>query len=269
MRSIILTTTVFALSALGQFRENTSPAMTCDQRHQGDRDYPRICDIKEMRIPATQRLEIDPGANGGITVRGWNRNEVWVRARIDAYAKAGEAQARDLASQVRIETSGGRIAAAGNKRDQDAWWSVSLEIFAPHRIDVDAKTNNGGVTLQDLEGRLTFATSNGGVNLARLAGDVKGRTSNGGVNVDLMGERWQGAGLDVTTTNGGVTLLMPANYSADFQAGTQNGSFTSDFGTTERGTGWRARKQLEQILGNGGPPVRVKTTNGGVRLKKK
>lgn len=268
MRHFFLAATVLTLSAFGQFRENTSPELTCSQ-NRGNRDYAQVCDIREVRLPVTQRLDIDPGANGGITVRGWNRSEVWVRARVDAGSRAGEARAKDLASQVRLETSAGRIAASGPTRDNDAWWSVSLEIFAPHKMDLDARTRNGGVTLQDLEGRLTFATSNGGVNLARLAGDVTGRTTNGGVNVDLLGQRWQGNGLNVETTNGGVTLTMAEGYSADFQAGTRNGGFSSDFGVTQRGNDWRSKKQLEMILGNGGPPVRVKTVNGGVRLKRK
>lgn len=271
MFGFTLTSTILMLPALGQFRENTTPELNCSLNQRGKQEYAQICDLREMRVPVTQRLDIDPGANGSITVKGWNRQEVWVRARLDAGAKAGETAARDVAAQVRIETSGGRIAASGPARDQAAWWGVTFEIFAPHKMDLAASTKNGGVTLSDLEGRITFATVNGGVTLARMAGDVSGRTTNGGVNVDLEGSRWNGPGLDVTTSNGGVTLAVPAAYSADLQAGTTNGGFTSDFGGVpdRRKNSWGAKKQMEVILGNGGAPVRVKTVNGGVRIRRK
>ena len=267
----MLTSTILMLPAFGQFRENTTPELTCSMNQRGRQEYAQICDMREMRVPVTQRLDIDPGANGSISVKGWNRPEVWVRARLDAGAKAGETAARDLAAQVRIETTGGRIAASGPQRDQAAWWGVTFEIFAPHKIDLAASTKNGCVSFSDMEGRITFTTVNGGVTLARLAGDVSGRTTNGGVSVDLDGNRWNGVGLDVATSNGGVTLAVPAAYSADLQTGTTNGGFTSDFGgVTDRQQNNRgARKQLELILGNGGAPVRVKTVNGGVRIRRK
>ena len=46
---------------------------------------------------------------------------------------------------------------------------------------------------------------------------------NGGVAISLEGRRWEGAGLDVETRNGGVMLSLPGNYSAELDAGTTNG----------------------------------------------
>ncbi|MFN7979262.1 MAG: hypothetical protein U0P30_14090 [Vicinamibacterales bacterium] len=43
---------------------------------------------------------------------------------------------------------------------------------------------------------------------------MEGRTTNGGVQVRLGGSRWDGAGLSLETTNGGVTLRVPRDYSA-------------------------------------------------------
>jgi DUF4097 and DUF4098 domain-containing protein YvlB len=263
---------LLTLSTFGQFRENTAPELTCDssQRHWG-KDYGHSCTLTELKVPVTQRLDIEAGPNGGVSVKGWNRQEVWVRARIDTGSKQGEAAAKDLAKQVTVEANAGRIGAKGPASGKgEQWWSVSFEIFVPHKMDLQATTVNGGVNLADVEGQLRFRTMNGGVNLARVAGDVQGRTMNGGVNVDLEGARWNGQGLDVTTTNGGVNLVVPASYSANLRAATTNGGFTSDFGTPSREEqrGW-ARKEYERILGNGGAPVKVMTTNGGVRIKKK
>ena len=55
-----------------------------------------------------------------------------------------------------------------------------------------------------------------------------GTTQNGGVNVRLDGSRWEGEGLDVVTTNGGVSLAIPAGYSAELETGTVNGGIRTD-----------------------------------------
>jgi len=263
---------MLTVAGFGQFRENTTPEMSCENGNRWNKNYGNSCEMKEVKLPVTQRLDIEAGPNGGVSVKGWNRPEVWVRARVEAHAKDGEAAAKALAAQVTLETAAGRIAARGPVSLGESFWSVSFEVFAPHRMDLSARTVNGGVSLSDVEGQLLFGTTNGGVTLNRVAGDVQGRTTNGGVKVDLEGGRWQGSGLDVTTTNGGVTLAVPAAYSADLRVATTNGGFQSDFGNPpaaeERERGWR-RKEYERVLGNGGAPVRVATTNGGVRIKKK
>jgi hypothetical protein len=96
-----------------------------------------------------------------------------------------------------------------------------------------------------------------------VAGDVRGRTTNGGVHVELDGRRWDGAGLDVQTTNGGVTLEVPADYSARLETGTVNGGLDLEFPVTVQG---RIGRRLATTLGEGGPTVRAMTTNGGVRI---
>jgi hypothetical protein len=75
-----------------------------------------------------------------------------------------------------------------------------------------------------------------------------------------------GDGLDVQTTNGGVTVLVPESYSAELLVATTNGGFDIDFPVTIQG---RIGRQLRTSLGEGGSPIRVATTNGGVRLARR
>jgi DUF4097 and DUF4098 domain-containing protein YvlB len=104
------------------------------------------------------------------------------------------------------------------------------------------------------------------VHLTRVGGDVRGRTTNGGVDVELEGSTWDGEGLDVETSNGGVKLAIPANYSANLETGTVNGRLNVDFPVTVQG---RLDKNINATLGSGGPPIRVRTSNGGVRISRK
>lgn len=99
-----------------------------------------------------------------------------------------------------------------------------------------------------------------------LAGRVSGSTRNGGLVVNLGGSRWEGDGIDVETSNGGVTLAIPDGYNAALDASTTNGGLRVDFPVTVQGTLSGRRNTLSTTLGSGGPEVRVRTTNGGVKI---
>jgi len=238
-------------------------AMNCDENWQSDRAS--HCEINETTLAALARLSVDGGVNGGMTVKGWQKNEILVRARVQTSAES-DGRARDLARQVIIHTGGGRIVADGPRNEQRENWSVSYEVFVPQKIDLTLKARNGGIRIADVSGQLEFETTNGGVSLQRLAGNVHGRTTNGGLSVELAGSRWEGSQLDTSTTNGGVSMSVPANYSARLETGTVNGHIRVDFPVTVSG---RIDRQLSINLGSGGPLVRATTTNGGVSIKRK
>ena len=88
---------------------------------------------------------------------------------------------------------------------------------------------------------------------------------NGGLVVELDGASWDGEVLDVKTTNGGIVMAIPENYSANLQTGTVNGHLSIDFPVTVQG---RIGKELAVNLGNGGATVRAMTTNGGVKIRR-
>src|ERR1041384_3899573 len=50
------------------------------------RDYDRLfghCEIKEQTLPAGGAVTVDGKQNGGISIKGWDRNETPVRAKIE------------------------------------------------------------------------------------------------------------------------------------------------------------------------------------------
>ena len=97
--------------------------------------------------------------------------------------------------------------------DRRESWSVSYRLAVPSQMSLDLRTVNGGIAIENVDGRLEFTTVNGGVKLTDVSGSVRGRTSNGGVDVDLEGATWQGEGLDVETSNGGIRLRVPEHTS--------------------------------------------------------
>jgi DUF4097 and DUF4098 domain-containing protein YvlB len=230
-----------------------------------NRDGASRCEVREETIPGVNPLDIDAGRNGGIRVRGWDRGDVLVRARIVASAET-DAEARRLVSAVRVETAGGHIRPDGPESDHNEHWSVSFDIQVPRTAFLTLNTQNGGISIDGFSGSAELHARNGGVSLKNVGGTIHGGTTNGGLDVDLNGDHWDGGGLDVETHNGGVRISMPENYSAELETGTINGRVNIDFPVTVQGTFGR---HLTTTLGAGGAKVRAITTNGGVIIRRK
>ena len=255
---------VLALSGLPVLAQTPATQLSCDDRNHNDRLVSH-CEMKEQTLAATKgAIRIDPGMNGGIRVSGWDRADVWVRARIDTAADT-DSEAKSMVPNIRFASGSGQIRAEGPAMDEHHNLSVSYEIFAPRQSDLQMKTFNGGIHLSDLRGSISFEALNGGVTLERLAGEINGHTTNGGLHITLAGDRWDGSGLNVETTNGGVRLDVPSSYSAHIEASTVNGGVDVDFPITVHG---RIDKDLSFDIGNGGPTIRATTTNGGVKIRK-
>jgi hypothetical protein len=233
---------------------------------QWDRDDYTFCEVRDQSMPAGP-LTVDAGRNGGIRVEGWDRNEIHVQAVINTRAES-ENDAKQLAAGVQILAGGGKVSSSGPSTGRHESWAVSFRINVPRRNDLDLNANNGGISIAGVNGTIRFETSNGGVKLTDLGGDVRGETHNGGLTVLLGGSRWDGPGLDVETTNGGVTLSIPDGYNADLTTRTANGGFRTDFPMTIQGE-LSPRRGISTTLGSGGAPVRVRTTNGGLRINKR
>ena len=264
---MLLAVTLTALVVLAPARPAEAQKWTISDDHEWcDYDWSeRYCEVRETTLPADRDvIAVDGNANGGIRVTGWDRDEILLLAKVRIFRGSKES-ARELASQIEIITDGRAIYAKGPKQWRRRGWSVSYELKVPRRSNLSLDTVNGGISIDDVNGDIDFEATNGGIYLSGVSGDVRGRTTNGGLQIELDGDRWDGKGLDVKTTNGGVTLSLPRNYSAELVTGTVNGRIHVDFPITVQGT---IGKRLRTRLGAGGPTIRAITTNGGVRIRK-
>jgi len=234
-------------------------------RDRGDHDRGWFCEVRELTMAPRGALTVDASPNGGVSVEGWDRNEIYILARVSAQAET-DGEARELASEVRVQMDGNSLDSEGPRTGRHESWSVSYRVSAPRRMDLSLESTNGGISVTDVSGNIQFETTNGGVHLTDVAGDVQGHTTNGGLHVELAGSSWQGSGLDVSTTNGGVTLQVPDGYNGHLEAGTTNGGMSFDFPVTVQG---RINRRVSVDLGSGGAPIRVRTTNGGVSVKRR
>lgn len=257
---------LFAPAAFAQQMQREPDAEWCRRDRHGDDNRDRWCEVRSVTIPASSSFEVDASPNGGIEVEAWDRDEIQIEAKVETQARQS-GDARRLADEIDVIVERDGIDTDGpeSHRRGDGW-SVSYRLKVPRRIDLELRSVNGGIALEGVSGRIDLRTTNGGLSIRDVAGDVRGRSTNGGIRASLDGARWQGEGLDLQTTNGGVVLELPADYSARLETGTVHGGYEIDFPVTVQGR--VDSRHLSFDLGEGGPTIRAMTTNGGVRVRR-
>jgi hypothetical protein len=264
MRSTLPATLALVLTAATATSASAQRGRGLTCRDHDESDWGEtVCTIREQSLrPGSGPIRVDAHPNGGVTVIGWDRNEISLRTRVQAHARTEE-EAQHLVDQVKVVTDDRGIRADGPTTGRRQWWSASFELRVPKSSGLTIRANNGGISVEGVQGEMDLSTVNGGLTLSAVSGNVRAETTNGGVDVELSGDRWTGTGLDVRTTNGGVDLTIPERYSAELEARTVNGGLDIDFPVTVQG---RLSKRLNTTLGSGGPPIRAATTNGGISL---
>jgi hypothetical protein len=154
--------------------------------------------------------------------------------------------------------------------------------------NVDAHSSNGSIEVQDVKGDVNFSTSNGSVHADNVVGAFEAETSNGGIRARLhdtpsghairLNTSNGGIDLDVeslrqndviaSTSNGPITVRMPAATGASLHASTNsNGTVRSDFDVLIH-PGELSKHRMEGTIGGGGPKIDLTTSNGNISLLK-
>lgn len=169
----------------------------------------------------------------------------------------------------------GRIGARNNDVQ------VRFVVHVPASAHFVARTSNGDVVSEGVSGRVATYSTNGDVRIEgsaraharttngsiviRTHGEADARTTNGRITAhlnDLAGSQ----PLSFSTTNGSITLGLPAGANATIDARTSNGSIRTDLPLTVQGR--VSRNSLTGTLGSGGRPIQVRTTNGSIHIER-
>jgi DUF4097 and DUF4098 domain-containing protein YvlB len=185
---------------------------------------------------------------------------------------------------TRLTTSNGAIHTedcAGPGRFRTSNGGIRVESFKGR---LEAETSNGGIDLIDVSGAVVAHTSNGHIHTERLQGSLDANTSNGSINGDIAHVNHEirvstsNGGVDLQipneftqdvhahTSNGGITLHLPADASAHLVASTSNSSISSEFEVTMQGS--FSKNRMDGNIGSGGPLLDLSTSNGAIRLVK-
>lgn len=195
--------------------------------------------------------------------------------------KAAESLA-DL-DAIRVTLSGDALKAEGPDHKR---WTVLYHISAPRGAELELTTQNGPLSISDLEGnvlaraengplsldnvdgKVDAATTNGPISVSGGSGTMKVEATNGPLSVSLRGASFVGT-LDASTRNGPLSVKVPRGYGSGVvveSAGRGPVSCRAE----ECDRGWRSDDDGEPRrieLGRGPANVHLSTVKGPVTIK--
>ncbi len=243
--------------------------------------------------------------NGSIGVETWGGNQVKIEMHekvrvnnyVDAQTLADEIKliGRREGSRLVIELDYGSI-----KKEHRKYFSGSVDVKLPARLDLDLNTVKGSVDIDEIEGDLSVDTTNGNINADGCGGDAELETTNGNITAGLIHGRTDaettngnitlegiGGPVEVETTNGSITVDLKEDLRGEVRLETTNGGITlscgpgsgfeldartslgrvhvSDDGSFQ-GDFDRKHTRVEGTFGGGGHKVYARTTNGSIRI---
>ena len=231
-------------------------------------------DQPELHITATKRME---RRVGGL---GWIMNKLNIDFEtsedVEAYFEEVDVEVREVSNGIEIET-------VKPAKSPNVNVSIHYDIKVPRNTNLNLKTSNGRVDVKAIDGAVVGRSSNGRVEFADITGSAEAHTSNGSIScVNVNGaaiadtsngsvtvERSETLGADDTitceTSNGSIRLQLPETSVFDIRARTSNGRIRSDF-TVDTSDGKDTKRSLEGFVGNGGPMIDLKTSNGSISI---
>jgi DUF4097 and DUF4098 domain-containing protein YvlB len=220
--------------------------------------------------------------NGSITITTWKEEKVDIKA-----LKTTKGDPDNL-KEVEIE-----VEATANSVSVDTIFpkwrnvrvSVQYEVKVPQGVNLGrvrstngsvhitgpvgntkASTTNGRVDLDGAKGTISLSSTNGKIEAANIKGEIDAETTNGTIVLELISFEDR---IEARTTNGGIILRVGSleKVNADLNARTTNGSISLDIPVTLKSMK-KSRRSLEAQIGQGGPEISLRTTNGSIRITK-
>ena len=226
-------------------------------------DREQVCEVRELTAQLRNgAFSINTGPNGSISVEEWEGRDVRILARVSAQART-EGAARDAFGGISLRVGTGSFETDGPRSLRNGSWSVSVRVQVPSGTDLTLASVNGSIQVSGVSGPVSGRTTNGSIAARDIRGRADLRTTNGGIRAHFAGPIPSDGEVRLRTTNGAVELTLPREVSARLEASTTNGGISTDFPITVQG---RIGRQISATLGNGGPLIEARTTNGAIRL---
>ena len=215
----------------------------------------QVSDREQREIPLTgiRQLRVVASAEGGVSVRGWNRPNA--RLIVCRHASAHtRAQSTRLLGAIAVTHSSGEIAASGPAAEPTQAWWVNMILYVPRRATLDVRAQNGGVAIRNMSGHVTAQATTGGISLAQSSGRYKISTNSGGITL----ERVSGS-VEATSRDGAIALKLPASDTQTVVARiAEHGEILCTKRRCESEEWGADRRQLR--IGTGVPDIRLLTS---------
>ena len=213
------------------------------------------------------RIELET-AFGSVDLIRAEASSVVVQAQRQVRGKTDDEAKQFLQEQsFTVETAPDRVTIKGAKREGLENFRrrvrTNYRISVPVGAVVSVKNENGGVELNDVDGRFIIHSTNGRVMGRRVSGGFVAETVNSTVILQLASVT---DNIKITTVNGHALVGLPSNLNATVEASAINGGVIVREGLNVATT-TKDRQRLSGKLGTGSSlRIELNTTNGNVRL---
>jgi DUF4097 and DUF4098 domain-containing protein YvlB len=260
---------------------------------------------KRFVVSGTASLRVTT-FDGSIQIRSWDKPDILVEVE-----KRGPTRESIDALEIRTEQNGNAIELEVKKPRSESFTGFGIHrsatarliVSVPHHIDVRARSGDGSIRIErvngrielhtgdgsihasDVTGEMTFNTGDGSVTVAGAEGRLDLDTGDGGVNVtgkltslrlhtgdgSIVYRAEPGTAMaddwEITTGDGGVSLYLPESFDAEMDAHTGGGTIRNELSVTATGGGEVNRRIVRGRLGEGGKRLRIRTGDGSIRLR--
>jgi DUF4097 and DUF4098 domain-containing protein YvlB len=212
--------------------------------------------------------------SGGITVKGYDGNEVIVEARFRS-PKVGETDA----TRLKVDEQNNVVTIGAGASDRP----IDLTMQVPFKVSLNLRcTTNGVVHVENVDGEIEASNQSGPVTLTNVAGVVIADSRNGKLLVQLR-EVTPDKPMSFSAVNGDIDVTLPADIKAKVKLSTANGRTESDFDIglksgkpTDGGNSVILKSGGKELslfqttanINGGGAEISFKSVNGNVFLRK-
>jgi DUF4097 and DUF4098 domain-containing protein YvlB len=262
---------------------------------------------EEKRLAVSGQPELNLRTfDGAIQVKSWDEKDVRVeierRGPDSKTASELVVTVTQEGNRVVVEAKNPHANAPGIHFGSWAAGSVSLVVTTPRNMTLEARTGDGSIRVEGVDGTISLHTGDGAIRVSRVNGQVNARTGDGSIHIDEATGRVeantgdgaidltgrlealnvktgdgsirvgveQGSTLvtdwHITTGDGAIDVRLPATLDAEIDAHANDGRVRADglSGVTEEG---RNGRTLKGRLGNGGRVLRIRTGDGGIAIR--
>ncbi|HBB86074.1 MAG TPA: hypothetical protein DC047_00490 [Blastocatellia bacterium] len=232
-------------------------------------------------------LTLIAAPEGSITIEGWSRSEVEVRAEIQMRADT-EADLDRLAAvngflldedlnHLRVLTTGTHDRAFVKAHAKNfprkllgLPWKIDYRIRVPMSVDLDINAGRGPISLKSVEGNVRVSSPQSETSLEFAGGTVSTTIAAGRVTLKVLGRSWHGVGADIKVAAGDIVLELPAGFSGDLDADIlRSGEIEVAYeGLEAREKPGITKQHIKGRLGSGGAFLKLTVGDGRIYIKK-
>ncbi len=245
----------------------------------------------EKRFTTSAKPEVSLSTfDGAIEIRPWDKPEVEVIIEKRGADKSAVSEIEVLSTQEGNRVSVDVKFAKGSGRHLGIhigrWPSAKLIVSLPASSDVLAKSSDGSIDIERVNGTVELRSGDGSIHARDLAGDVtvhtgdgsieldgkfsalRARTGDGSVKIHAGSGTGASGDWEITTGDGSITLEIPDGFNGELDAHTGDGRVHVEDVTISNVLGDVRRNSIRGRLGSGGRMVRLRTGDGSITVRR-